>query len=220
MKRLFVVAAVFLLAHSAAWQTVCGANTLGSDTVVVRVQGEFGRFNDQISNLPFNTYPFPQLIGGSFHGEFSYRSDAVRFLDRRFPFEHVNVSIYDKNGSFLHSIDSGPNGISAGYGEIAFNFGESFGVEAINVPEDLRIRFSGMFSADDEHPPTIQTLSPARFQPFYSFIEVDGAEPFTFWDVDVVSAEITAVPEPDLLAVLASTLVISIALHQRMNWRR
>jgi hypothetical protein len=214
----FFVIVVLCPANVCSSPAILIADTV--DTVKVRVQGKFGGYNDQISNLPPSTYPLPQLFGGSFHGEFSYKSDAFRDFDRRFPFESVDISVFDNQGGFLHRIDSGPNAIRVGNGEIAFNFGESAGMEAVNTPEDLRIMFTGAFSFDDERPPTLQALSTATFTPFYSFIEVDGPTAFTFWDVDVVSATIAVVPEPSAVALaeLALLGVGYIGMRRVRSW--
>jgi hypothetical protein len=208
MKISMLRTAWCLLFLLTANSTACGASPL----VEVNVQGQFGGFSGQY--LPESTYPFPQLLGGSFRGRFSYESEATRILDNRFPYVSVEISIFDRNGSLLHTIDTGPSHFVAGFGGLVLFFGASSGVEAINKPEDLRLVFNGPFPVTNPHPPNPSDLLAAKFSPLDSIIEVDGAEG-SYWDLEVTSAELTVVPEPASLLLWACALVPVLTATQR-----
>lgn len=182
-KQFFFVAIASIFAMSATLGFTI-QEVYAEDIVVVNVSGTFGAEEDLFGNLPAETYPFPELFGGSFVGSFSYDADAIPdgfTID----YQSVNVNIFGNDGTLIHTIDNGPNQFKVFDGFAIAAMGESGGPDAINMPEDLRLWFDGPFVSGVS--PTAENMASSTPNAGNSFIEVDGEEAFTFWDLPVSS---------------------------------
>ncbi len=175
----------------------------------MHVSGTFGPTIDpNISNLPDSTYPFPQMRGGSFDGTFVY--DSMASLDNsfegRFPYVSVNINLFDNTGALANMITTSPSNFYVTNNTLQLTFGPSFGVP--NGIEDLRLFFDGNFTRNfpppppglpdgwGDHnlwivPPPPSELTAASLN--VGFLETDGNQDFTIWNLPVTSASITQI---------------------------
>lgn len=211
LSRLFssAVAAVFL-SHAVPAQAA---------PITFDVAGTFGNTFLAGSNSSAS-YPFPNLLNGSFSGSFVVDDAAPRATGSatfsRFDFVSVNIDIIDNTSAVIHTIDSGPNQIFVTDGSVSFRFGESFGGDATGNPEDLRLTFD---SASILGGDTLFNVGAALAGTFNSgFIETDSATS-GFWDLEVASATISSdsvvVSEPGAALIFGIGLA-GIALRRRM----
>lgn len=178
------ISAITLMIASMVFALTTFTPAHAENIVVVNVSGTFGQESDLFGNLPVEDFPFPQLYGGSFEGSFSYDADAIPdgfSID----YQSVNVEILANDGTLLHTIDSGPNTFKAFDGFAIAAMGESFGGDAVESPEDLRLWYDGPFVSGVT--PSASVMATATPNPGNSFIEIDGTEDFTYWDLPVSS---------------------------------
>lgn len=183
-NQFFFVALASIIAMSAT----LGFNiqeVYAENTVVVNVSGTFGEESDLIGNLPIEDFPFPELYGGSFDGSFSYDSDAIPVGGFAIDYQSVNVDIFDNTGALIHTIDSGPNQFKVFDNFAIASMGESAGPDAINMPENLRLWYDGAFVGGIS--PSASVMNDATPNAAQSFIEVDGIDSFTYWDLPLIS---------------------------------
>lgn len=183
--------------------------TIPSYASTFTVSGLFGDFDDMFGNLNAVDYPFPELYGGSFSGSFDYDPLStpvnVNTSFTEYAMTSVLVDIIDSGGTTINTITNlSPlennvfrlNNDGSGFGMI---FGYSAGL--IGTTEDLRLSFD----------------SSAAF--VSGFLETDGVDPFTFWDLAVISATTSvpapAVPVPAAVWLFGSGLLGLVGLARR-----
>lgn len=173
-----------------------------------------GTFGSHVTNDDPATYPFPNLLNGSFDGVFSVDPVAITFVEgfSEFAESDVNVNIRDASGAIIHTISSAPGHFRV-FGPSEFTsgrfgvyLGQSFGGIAIGNPEDLRLFFDVPGLPATTSLPSSAVLESGVFSSGFS--EVDGGGTFDTpsWDLNVSSATLRVtnrVPEPMSAALLA-----------------
>lgn len=154
-----------------------------ADLIVVQVDGNFATSTSGLfGSLPPSTFPFPLLLGGTFSGTYTYDTD-IPPVGPLLPLLSADIDIIDSTGAVIHTIDSVPNQSQVATGFFWAHFGETSGPEAINLPEDLRLRLDGPFVFGVT--PDESSLLAATSNTL-SFIEVDGPAGGS-WDLTVLS---------------------------------
>jgi hypothetical protein len=176
----------------------CGSEkpTQPTSDITFVIAGAFSdTLNPEKGNLDPQDYPYPNLLGGTFFGTFSYSpvADVLETLPtwKSFQLSEVNIELRDRTGSVVFVIERSDNGmriLNDGSGAYLF-FGQSSGTRLI--PSDLRIYLNGHFSPNQ--PPNPDSLQVGNM--FEGLMEVDGAENWTFWDVDVKWSSLKLVNE-------------------------
>jgi len=174
-----------------------------------------------LSNLDPLTFPFPELLGGTFSGSFSYDStdtDIGPGFTESYDFTNVNVSIFDNTAALFSTItDTADDELREipGGKLIAF-LGDSAG--PVLTAGDLRLVFLGGFDGTDDTAPSAAVMAAATLIPSESFLEIDNAD-FDFWDIRVKSFEfsVSTVPEPGTLTLLLGGLgVLGLAVRRKL----
>lgn len=215
--RLHLAAAVISMA-------MCFAPVLSRAQPLGFVLG--GTFADDglFGNLPAKDYPYPELFGGSFQGTFTLDRSrpAVRYDEvvdvAEFDYINVSVSIKDRNGRLVHHINSGPNRLSVWEGRMHVNLGHSVEPRSVYKPEDLRLVFDSPLLSPGTMFPPYESFVGASFS--HGFIEVDGVQPFTYWDLEVQTAALAPIPEPSTFALAVAGLVALVIVRRRTTAHR
>lgn len=180
--------------------------------VTFDVNGTFG--TDIFQGNPA-TYPFAQLKGGSFSGSISFElaNLASAFATNSIfsqSYTSVNVVLHDASNNVVHTIDTGPNKVRILSNHLLMvSLGESFGGDALMLPDDLRLFFNVATL-------TASNLTGAVFANGFSEVDANAVLPGDSWDLNVASASLVSrvpvvtppppppsVPEPGSLALVA-----------------
>ena len=208
------------------------------------LSGTFGTTIDPaLSNLPDSAYPFPHIRGGSFEGTFGYDSMAEmdKSFEGRFPYTFASITLRDNTGSALKTITTTPNNFYVTPNRLQLTFGPSAGIP--NSVEDLRFEFTGTFTRAIPPPPpeledwgllNVGIAPPPPSEVLagaldFGFLETDGHQSFTFWDLPVTGFEMTLAKTtpylrevPDAGATIAFVgmgLLGLLGIHRRLTSR-
>ena len=190
------------------------SSLVGLEGSLVEVKGDFenGLLQDNTGGLP---YPFPELLGGSFLGSFSFNSNATQSgISDHYALFDVDISVYDSHGNLIQTIgdydDDEFREISRS--GIAF-LGKSANI--VNQLQDLRLNFLFDTNPGDGKFPISEFLNAT---PASGIIETDARPgPFFGWNVAVSEFDFEArvVPEPTLLHLHMLILVLAYRLGIR-----
>lgn len=186
-------------------------NTAGATPL--KISGTFGGIGELFGNLPAAAYPFPKLFGGTFEGMFSYNPSLppinVNSTNKEYRLQDVSIDIVDNTGVTINTITNmlPENNVMKlrQTGDI-FSLVFGFSAELPFATEDLRLEFSGNFTVEPTGP-TISEINAATFKPYpsgNSFLETDNDKSFESWDLGVLSANISVVPNAAAIWLIGS----------------
>lgn len=170
-------------------------------------------------NLPASSYPYSNLYGGTFSGSFEFdRLSPVSSNSSfsSFDMTSVSIDIIDNLGTTINTItNQSPenNTLRAATDGSYINLVFGYSAGLIHDTEDLRLSFDSTLLTGTGFGPTASEINASTFNtsPNTSFLETDGATAFTFWDLEVISASISAtmvpVPSPSALWLIAIGLI-------------
>ncbi|MDD5113780.1 MAG: hypothetical protein PHC94_07165 [Methylobacter sp.] len=169
---------------------LCGLDSAKAALTTYSINGIFSDIVTTDNRDPISTtYPFPQLLGGSFQGEFSFDLNDPKESDYTLGLRSVSIDVIAKTGELVRKISIMPvdnNFFNSDGDYVNFYFGYSAGILSDVI--DLRVSFRG-------------NLSDPNFSFSDGFLETDiTAYPDRnySWDLLVDSATLTHISGPIL----------------------
>jgi hypothetical protein len=182
--------------------------TMSSGSAAIVTYEVSGTFSDNLfGSAPPSTFPFPNLINGSFDGHFQLDTDQIvsGINGNTYALYSVDIDIVDSFNITIHTItDLASSQLrTVSTQQIALFFGDS--ADTAPIPNDLRLFFNGVFPGENALP-TPEEITSGVFGGGFTSVTADPNPPLDFWGLDVASAVVHVVPVPAAVWLFGSAL--------------